>query len=351
MKDNIALEQELVFEKKMRNRLIDLMQKAAKENGWRVYELTEEAHDGPPFIFISYQAWEDTPYEKRPPRSDDITFIVVVNKDALEAWKNWRVAFQSKFEEGTKNYAANVQTATNDDPLLKAYMDSANYYSQLGVKYSLDHEEQYLKDLKADNKTALKEHENNVNRYADKFNYFIKKYQDEQNGLNSKTSGGIDQLQKEELQKTTSFTEESIVLVHFMINPYLVKSGLEDGGQHSLVPQFPLKINGASYAGLLVNKAVPDIHSYDLNYMGYIFISPAAVATIMFGNYLNRDIFNNYTPSFLKILNKNAVIGSEKAIKCDVLQNFAVNIEGGDDKVRSVIKGISWDAINLMMGK
>jgi len=84
---------------------------------------------------------------------------------------------------------------------------------------------------------------------------------------------------------------------------------------------------------------------------GTIFISPAAVATIMFGNYLNRDIFNNYTPSFLKILNKNAVIGSEKAIKCDVLQNFAVNIEGGDDKVRSVIKGISWDAINLMMGK
>ncbi|MBX6362087.1 MAG: hypothetical protein IRZ03_18695, partial [Acidobacterium ailaaui] len=65
-KRNGALDEGLAFQRKMRNQLTDILQKTARQNGWQVYQLTDEYFDGPPFQFISFSDWEATPYEKRP---------------------------------------------------------------------------------------------------------------------------------------------------------------------------------------------------------------------------------------------------------------------------------------------
>lgn len=266
-KGNGAIEQGLAFQRKMRNELTDILQKTAKQNGWQVYQLTDEYFDGPPFQFISFSNWEAASYEKRPPVWDDLAFIIIVNKDSLMQWRKWMEEFQQKIEKN----------------------------------------------------------------------------------LNEQT---FESIQKEQTKSTAAFTEGSIVLIHFGINPYHVTTGMEDGGQHSLIPQYSLKVSEASYAGLLVNKKTPDIDAYKFNYKGYYFNSPASVATILFGNYQPKDSYNNWRPMFEKPYTSSAAtLNSVKAIKCDVLQNLSVHIEGRPDKVNTVIKSIDWNSINSMIGK
>ncbi|WP_143103917.1 hypothetical protein [Thermoflavifilum thermophilum] len=162
----------------------------------------------------------------------------------------------------------------------------------------------------------------------------------------------FDAMQNEQTKNTATFTEGSIVLIHFGINPYNVTTGMQDEGQHSLIPQYALKVPGAFYAGLLINKNPPDINAYELTYKGYFFNSPAAVATILFGNFQPKNAFNNWRPVFEKPFTSSAAtLNSEKAIKCDVLQNLAIHIEGREDKVKNIIQTLDWNTIHSMIGK
>lgn len=348
---NGAIEQGLAFQRKIRNQLTDVLQKTAKQNGWQLYQVTDEYFDGPPFQFISFQNWEDASYEKRPPVWDDLAFIVITNKDSLTEWKKWYQDFLTQAQKGTDQYVADIRKA-DDDPLLKSYFDSANYYSQLRTKYTQDNEQQYLQDLKSNNKTALQEHERMEKFYLDQSDAFIKKYQNRQTEVYSTASQSANTIQNVQAKYNALFAESSIVLIHFGINPYHVTTGMEDGGQHSLIPQYSLQVPGASYAGLLINKKTPDEHAYGFTYKGYFFNNPASVATILFGNYQPKDSYNNWRPMFEKSFTSSAAtLNSIKAIKCDVMQNLSVHIEGREDKVKSVIKSLDWNAINSMMGK
>lgn len=346
---NGAIEQGLAFQRKIRNQLTDVLQKTAKQNGWQLYQVTDEYFDGPPFQFISFQNWEAAPYEKRPPVWDDLAFIIIVNNDSLMQWRKWQEDFLQQAEKGTDQYVVNMKKA-DDDPLLKAYFDSANYYTQLRTKYTQEHEQEYLQDLKNNNKTALQEHERVEKFYLDKSDAFIKKYQNRQTEVYSTANQSANTIQNIQAKYNALFAESSIVLIHFGVNPYHVTTGVEDGGQHSLLPQYSLQVPGASYAGLLVNKKAPDEHAYGFNYKGYFFNSPASVATILFGNYQPKDSYNNRRPMFEKAFTSSgATLNSIKAIKCDVLQNLAIHIEGRQDKLNSVIKNMDWNAIGSMM--
>ncbi|HSN07869.1 MAG TPA: hypothetical protein VLS85_02470 [Hanamia sp.] len=350
-KQNGAIDQTLAFTRKMQNELTSLMLKTANQNGWRVYELMEDVFDGPPFIFVSYDAWEKTPYEKRPPITDDITFIIIVNKDSLRQWKNWRVQLQSESENQVSSYVTQTKSV-EDDNLLKAYFDSAQYYTKQFTDYSQAHEKQYLEDLKNNNQKALEQYERNTTSFTNKSDAYIKKYQDRQALLFESSGKSFNSFENNMAKLTAAFNEGSIVLIHFAINPYQVKTGMEDGSQRSLNPQYSLKVPGASYAGLLVNKKAPDDHAYKFNYKGYLFNSPAAIATILFGNYQPKDSYNNYRPMFEKTFTSAAnTIGSVKNIKCDVLQNLTLHLEGGKNNVINVINHFDWSAIKEMLGK
>lgn len=350
-KQNGAIDETLAFSRKMRNQLTDFMQKTAKQNGWQVYELMEDYYDGPPFIFVSYDAWDKTPYEKRPPISDDITFIMIINKDSLSHWKNWRVQLQSESEKQTNSYLAQTKNVEND-PLLKSYFDSAQYYTTLRTNYAQAHEKQHVDDLKNNNKKALQEYESIQKSLRDKSDTYIKKYQDRQALLYQSSTKSFNAFQDNTAKLTAAFMEGSIVLIHFAVNPYQVKTGIEDGDQRSMVPQYSLKVSGTSYAGLLINKKTPDDHAYQFNYKGYLFNSPAAVATILFGAYQPKDSYNNFRPTFEKpFTTAAATLGAVKSIKCDVLQNLALHIEGGQKNVREVVEKIDWNSISAMLGK
>ncbi len=348
---NGAIEQGLAFQRKIRNQLTDLLQKAARQNGWQVYQLTDEYFDGPPFQFISFANWEAAPYEKRPPVWDDLAFIIIVNKDSLMQWRKWKEDFLQQAEKEGNQYASTTKNA-DDDPILKAYFDSANYYTQLRTKYTQEHEQQYLQDLKRNNKTALQEHERMEKFYADKSNAFIKKYQNRQIEVYSSANQFGNSIINKQTTYNALFAESSIVLIHFGVNPYHVTTGMEDGGQHSIVPQYSLQIPEASYAGLLVNRKTPDEHAYGFNYKGYFFNSPASIATILFGNYQPKDSYNNWRPMFEKLFTSSvATLGSLKNIKCDVLQNLSIHIEGRRDKVNLVMESMNWTEINSMITK
>ncbi len=350
-KQNGAIDQTLAFTRKMRNQLTDFMQKVAKQNGWRVYELMEDVFDGPPFQFIGFDTWEKTPYEKRPPASDDITFILIINTDSLNQWKNWRIQLQSESENQANAYVEQTRNVDND-PLLKAYFDSAQYFTKQRTDYSQAHEKQHLEDLKANNKKALAEYERVEKSLMDISDAYIKKYQDRQLLLYENPSKSFNQFNDNRAKLTVTFTEGSVVLIHFAINPYQVNTGIEDGNQRSLNPQYTLRVPGASYAGLFLNKKSPDNHAYEFNYKGYLFNSPAAVATILFGTYQPKDSYNNYKPMFAKSFTTTAnTLGSVKAKKCDVLQNLALHVEGGADQVRNVIEKLDWNAVNALLGK
>ncbi|OQY95826.1 MAG: hypothetical protein B6D37_05040 [Sphingobacteriales bacterium UTBCD1] len=350
MKDNIALEQELKFEKKMSQETNRILQSMAKLNNWQLYEVSESAYDGPPFIFISYDDWEKTPYEKRPPRSYNITYLIVVNNDSLIAWRNWFADFKIKMQNGADDYI-NQMKSVDQNPLLKTYSDSANYYAQQMANYIQNHQQQYMQDLQADNKKGIQNYESGLKKIQNKQDLYIKKSNDLQEKLSADPGQSIKNLQTEQANQIAAFAGSSLVLVRFLINPYIVKSGLEDGDQHSLLPQYSFKVPGASYAGLLINKTLPDLNSYKLN-SDEVFNNPASIATIMFGSFQPKDGYNNYRPSFEKSFNnKIAVIGSARQLKCDVLQNLAVQLEGRPDKINAVISKINWSEINSMIGK
>ena len=72
----------------------------------------------------------------------------------------------------------------------------------------------------------------------------------------------------------------------------------------------------------------------------------------MFGPFQPRDSYNNYQPLFeKKYTSKQTTIRDIQKIKCDVLQNLAMHIEGRKDKVHDVIKSINWGQVNAIIGK
>jgi hypothetical protein len=261
------------------------------------------------------------------------------------------VAYQSESENTARQYVSASQTEASD-PLLKMYFDSAQYYGQVRAKYLTDHEAAYQKELVSNNKAAIKARESHLQQLQDRSDLYIKKYQDQQKKDEAPSSDSWTQSQNAYAVNTKGFEDASVVLVHVMINPYLVKSGIQDNDQKSLVPQEHLKVPGASFAGLLINKNPPDRHSYDLNYQGYIFQDPGSVATLMFGKYQPADAYHNYRPLFEKnYLTRAGTIGSVRKVKCDVLQNLAFQLEGNPGKIREVISQINWDQVESIMGK
>ncbi|MDE3213391.1 MAG: hypothetical protein KGM98_09160 [Bacteroidota bacterium] len=350
-KDNVELPQELNFEKKVGGKIYNMLESAARSHGWELYEIIEESLDGPPYIYIGYADWEAAPYEKRPPQSDNITYILVVNRDSLKAWRSWRIAFENQIENSGKQYVQ-ASGSEGDDPILKAYFDSSMHYTNLVSQYITDDEAAYAKALARNDTKYVDTHERHLKKLQAKSDAFMKKFQDQQAKDEAPAANAINNTTKELSERTKQFADASIVLVHVMINPYQVKSGLEDNEQRSLVPQVPLKVPGAYYAGLLINKNPVDEKSYGLNYQGYIFNNPAAIALILYGKYQKPDDYHNYSPEFTRqYTNAANTIKVVQKVKCDVLQNLAFQLEGSPDQVRKVISAVNWNEVAGSIGQ
>ncbi|MBS1530654.1 MAG: hypothetical protein JSU01_10125 [Bacteroidetes bacterium] len=346
--DNKITPQELAMESNLRNFFTDVLQKLAKQKHWQLYELNESYYDRPNSL-IGYAQWETVPYEKRPPHGYQISFILVVNRDSLKAWKDW---FTNDLTQQSNQAVTAMNTDRNNEAnnkLLQTYMDSAQYYGQLSGKYMQDHQAQYMSDIQSNNKKGIKEHDDKVAWYQKKSDAFIKKYQDVQNGVYAVSTNSFNDLKSNKIKSTVAFANSAIVLVHFSANSTQEGFGVTDGDQKCILPQKPLTVPGAFYAGMLHNPQPPQDHAYDVGEADFLFSSPTHITTVLFGGWLHKYDSYNYARAAFAANPANLNLTRVKTTKCDVVQNLAMHVEGRPDHIQTVIQEINMAALQKLI--
>ena len=340
------LPQEIAMETRLRNRLTEELQKLATQKKWQLYLLNESDYDRPN-AFISYSEWEATPYEKRPPHIYAISFIFITNKDSLKACQNWNNEFIEKNRQIDNNMSAGLNSKDNDKNL-QAYMYSSLYYTHLLSKYIQEHEAQHLKDIQLKNEKAIKAFEDKENEYQEKSDAFGKKYQAASTMKYAASETSFDQLSEENIKKTETFINASVLLVHFAFNSTKTGFGFSDGSQKYILPQRKIAVPNAFYAGMLRNPDAPLEQSYRIDAHNFLYSSPSTVATILFGGWLNKhDAYNSMRAAFASN-SANTNLTSIKKIKCDVVQNIILQIEGRPDYIQAFLNGVDVNALEKL---
>ncbi|MBS1527914.1 MAG: hypothetical protein JST19_19875 [Bacteroidetes bacterium] len=347
MADNKVTEQEINMEASLRNTFTDLLQNIGRKHHWQVYELTESSYDRPD-SFIGFTRWEATPYEKRPPHAYEISFMIIVNKDSLQAWRDWYTGDLQQQANQAVSDIKNDQQKTGDDKVLQSLTDSVQYYAQLSAKYMQDHYTEFAAAIQNNDQKAQKRYNDQITMYQKKQDAIMKKMQDRSNADYSASANSYDRLQKDQISKTEQFVNASVLLVHFAVNQSLVGFGLSDGGQRSISPQHVLKVAGAYYAGLLKNPSVSDRQSYLVNEYDYLYDHPSYVATVLYGKWLSQRTSFNLVQAAYRANSANTNLTTIKPVKCDKVQNFAIHLEGRPDYIRQVLNELDTGALEKL---
>jgi hypothetical protein len=348
MAENKVTQQEMAMENNLRNMFIDMLQKITRPRHWQMYEIMESDFDRPT-SFISYYTWEHTPYEKRPPHFYSITFIVVVNKDSLQAWKEW---LQGDFTQHSNQVVADMQADARNyqsSGPSQALQDSVQYYAQLNAKYMQDHFAQYSQDLQSKNEKGIKQYENQVARYQKKSDYFMKQLQNPTGPSQRQTSGGsMKRLEAEKSTKTEEFTNASVMLINFNVNLRQLSFGLTSN-YHSVTPQKTLQVPGAFYAGLLHNSGKPDGQSYLIGEFDYVYDHPSNIATVLLGKWADKRTSYNFLQSAYMLNPASTDLTSVKPVKCDVVQSIAIQLEGSPAYIKAILGSIDVSALQKVI--
>jgi hypothetical protein len=347
-RDNNVTQQEMAMEANLRNLFTDILQKIAKPNHWQLYELNESDYDRPN-TFIGYPKWEATPYEKRPPHAYKISFILVVNKDSLKAWRDWYTGDFTAQSNQLMAGAANDSHSEANNKLLQVYMDSVQYYAQMSAKYLQDHQAQYMSDIHSNNKKGIKEHEDKMAWYRKKSDAFVKKYQDAQNGIYTNSANSLDDLNKKKIAMTEKFANASIALVHFSVNPEQAGFGITDADQKCVLPQTTFTVSGAFYAGMLHNTEPKADKAYEVGLADYLFDNPTHIATVLIGGWLHKHDGYNYIHAAYTADQANTNLTGIKSAKCDAVQNLALYIEGRPDRIKSILNQMDVAALRKLI--
>lgn len=117
---NPVLPKEVSMELHLRDNLTNMMQQIADKKGWEIYQLAESASSG----FLNADRTGPLVYNLRPPHDYSISFIFIVSRTSLDAWKDWyKNVFVPRAEKLT------MQALYADPTLSKkqqAYQDSCN---------------------------------------------------------------------------------------------------------------------------------------------------------------------------------------------------------------------------------
>jgi len=346
--DNKITAQELAMESNLRNLFTDMLQKVSRPNHWQLYELNESSYDRPNSL-IGYAQWETVPYEKRPPHGYRISFILVVSRDSLKAWKDWYTNDLTARANQPVADMSNDRNSEANNKLLQAYMDSAQYYGQLSAKYMQDHQAQYMSDIQSNNKKGIKEHDDKIAWFQKKSDGFVKKYQDVQNGNYTASTNSFTDLKSYKIKSTEKFANASVLLIEFAVNSSQEGFGLTDADQKCILPQKPFNIPGAFYAGLLHNPGPPDGQSYVVGEADFLFGGPSNVATILLGGWLHKYDNYNYARAAYTANPVNMNLTGVKTTKCDVVQNMAVHVEGRPDYIKQLLAEIDMGALKKLI--
>lgn len=233
---NTVLPQEMAMEGKLRNALSNIVQKLAAQKHWQWYEVNESAYDRMDGS-ISYEKWNATPYEKRPPHVYSIAFVIVVNSDSLQAWRDWYMNDYSKKVKQTITGGNLAMQTEDNNKQLQEYMDSAKYYLLQRADYTINNASQHSSDLRTNNQQGLKKYKDKLAWYKKKSDGFLNDYKNESDAKNASATNSSNVLHDEYLSKTRLFTNASLILVHFSINQLATGFGLTGENQKCILPQ------------------------------------------------------------------------------------------------------------------
>lgn len=345
---NTVTPQEMAMESKLRNAFTEMLHRVARQKHWQLYELMESDFDRPNSS-ISFDKWRATPYKKRPPHAYFISFIVIVNKDSLQAWRDWyKGGLTQNANQVVEDIKADAQRSANDGQL-QALTDSVQYYAQLSGKYTQDHYAEFMTAIKNNDQKGQQRYNNKIAWYQKRQDVFMKKMQDHSTTSNSASASSYNRFAADKVNKTASFTNASLLLVHFEVNPGHAGFGVSGDDDKHLIPQKPLNIPGAFYAGVLHNLAPPDGQSYLINENDYVYDHPSDIATILFGKWQNKRDSNNYQVAAYLTGKASTDLVSEKSAKCDAVQNIVLQIEGRPDKINEALNGINFREIQQLL--
>jgi hypothetical protein len=88
---NPVIPSEVSMEIKLNGFFSDLMQTQADKKGWELYRFDESAGSG----YLNADRSGPLASNFRPPHDYEISFIFIVNKDSLQAWKEWEMNFNN----------------------------------------------------------------------------------------------------------------------------------------------------------------------------------------------------------------------------------------------------------------
>ncbi|MBS1747361.1 MAG: hypothetical protein JST21_14430 [Bacteroidetes bacterium] len=318
---NGILPQEISMQDKMRVLITDMMQNASKKLGWQMVELSEYTNNG------GLQSGS-TPYNLRSPRGIEITFQFVVNKDSLQAWKNYQTNYNNNYSNAVSTTYSTQQDVTNS-PLYKRYKDSADHYMNLYINYVNAHQSEgadlYTKDK-------------HPKYYQDKENEFIEKMTNMTQQVQD--NSGIDQMENKNELRTFLFRNHTIVQVHFQVNTFVGIAIDQTLG--------PIESTSSTYP--MPPAIVAKLYTIPKKQTNETLVKWKNMLLVLLGNFHTKpNGYGDYDAGF----NHNGQ-GDEhtpKKIKSDKVQNISISISGDKINVEKMAKLIDVEKLNSTIVK
>lgn len=317
---NGLLQQEITMQDAMRNLVTDMMMNAAKTLHWRAIEMDEVTN-------LNGLQSGGTAYALRSPRYFGIEFEFIINKDSLEAWKNWLEDFSNRYNNATLN-SMNKQADAANSPLYKQYSDSVDRYIKLSTDYMTAHQNEGAK------------------LFEDKM---LKHLQDKQNEFNDKRAALLNQnnvennlssFDNEKKQRIKQFREASTIEIFFEFNPGV--GIIHSSGGNEQIANYNL-------AGAAIAKSV-HLSEPDPNSIPWHFDQWENMTTLLFGKWIPKtDQYQNYSATFT--LNGQNDEHTQKKIMSDKVQTIAIHVMGSKANMDKLIQQLNIASFNNAIDK
>jgi hypothetical protein len=307
--------QEIQIKNQFRNKVTDMMLKAAKQLHWQGMELGAVAGSGP------LQAGA-TPYEYRSPRMLFTEWQFIVDKDSITAWKNWLEDFGSRSLNNLNNYTDKASDIANS-PLYKIYSDSIDNYMNKSTAYIQDHQSEGLAVI--DGKP--------YKQLQSRMNYFI----DKRAKLMQPAENTYINPDIERTVETARFREGATVHIEFYVNYSAanIKTGDNDkSGDYNIPGCFIAKFVTVASPVISNNPEDPGRYKHFL--------------TILLGKWSRKmNQFNGYNSQFVDLPGQNDE-HTLKKIKSDKIQTITICIMGSEKNIQKILSFIDISALNSM---
>jgi len=211
---NPVIPREIAMENRLRRWTADIVAKIAAKEGWDFAEISEDASSG-------YRAPDESvlSYPLRPPHWIEIRYQLIVNKDSLRAWGQWRQEYAQRALNDVNDYSDKMNSRQD---VLQRYMDSMNYYSQKKADYMTAHVAEYNQALMSNNKPAINAYEKGMAASDKKIDEFTRKISALQNPQSAQTAN--ENRDAEKTRQTIRFHDASVILVEFAFNSEYAKT-------------------------------------------------------------------------------------------------------------------------------